>query len=51
MEVCAPFAFLRSWPLVVPYLSSRFYIFYRHVLEKYVFKVEKGPHLFSDAFV
>jgi hypothetical protein len=39
MEVYAPFVFLRSWVLVVQYMCSRFYIFYRPVLEKYVFKV------------
>jgi hypothetical protein len=36
MEDCAPSIFLRSWVLVVLYLCSRFCIFDRLVLEKYV---------------
>ncbi len=45
MEDCAPFAFLRNWALVAPYLCSRFHIFNRPVLEEYVSQVEGGPHL------
>ncbi len=45
MENCAPFAFIGSWVLVVPYLCSKFHILNRLVLEEYVFQVEGGPHL------
>ncbi len=45
MEECAPFVFLGSWVLVPPYLCSRFHIFYKLVLEEYVFQVEGGLHL------
>jgi hypothetical protein len=48
IENCAPFIFLRNWVLVVPYLCFTFRIFYRPVLEKYVFQVEGGPHLFQS---
>jgi hypothetical protein len=41
MEDCAPFVFLKSWVLVVPYLCFRFHIFNKHVLDKYVSQV--GP--------
>ncbi len=37
MEDYAPFDFLGSWVLVVPYLCSRFYIFNRPILEEYGF--------------
>jgi hypothetical protein len=48
MEDCAPFTFLGSWVLVILYLYSRFHIFNKPVLEKYVFQVEGGPHLFKS---
>jgi len=48
MEDCAPFAFLGSCILVVPYLCSRFHIFNILVLEKYVFQVERGSHLLQS---
>jgi hypothetical protein len=46
MEDCAPFIFIGSWALVAPYLCSRFHIFNRPILEKYVFQVKGDPHLF-----
>jgi hypothetical protein len=46
MEDCAPYVFLRSWVLMVPYLCSRFHIFNRPILKEYVSQVENGPHLF-----
>jgi hypothetical protein len=36
MEDCVPSIFLRSWALVGLYLCSKFFIFYRSVLEEYV---------------
>jgi hypothetical protein len=48
MEDCAPFIFLRSWVLVIPYLCSRFCIFNRPILEEYVSQIEGGPHLFHS---
>jgi hypothetical protein len=42
MENCAPFAFIRNWVLVVPYLCSRFHIFDRLVLEEYVSQIGGG---------
>jgi hypothetical protein len=36
MEDCAPSSFLGNWVLVAPYLCSRFGIFDRPILEKYV---------------
>ncbi len=45
MEDCVASTFLRSWVLVVSYLCSRFHIFDRPILEKYVSQVERGPHL------
>jgi hypothetical protein len=45
MEKCAPFGFLGNWALVAPYFYSRFYIFYRPILEEYVSQIEKGLHL------
>ncbi len=50
MKFCAPFVFLRSWALVVLYSCSRFYIFYWHVLEEYIFQVQRSPHLFQSCF-
>jgi hypothetical protein len=44
-----PFAFLGSWVLVAPYLCSKFHIFYRLVLEKYVYHVEGAHNCFSHA--
>ncbi len=41
-----PIYFFRSWALVALYLSSKFCVFDRLVLEEYVFQVEGGPHLF-----
>jgi hypothetical protein len=37
MEDYAPFAFLRSWAMVALYLCSKFHIFDKFILEKYVF--------------
>jgi hypothetical protein len=48
MENCAPSIFLGSWDLVVPYLCSKFCIFYRPVLEEYVSQVKGGPHLLQS---
>jgi hypothetical protein len=48
MEDCVPSFFLRSWVLVVLYLCSRFRIFDRLIMERYVFQVERGPHLFQS---
>jgi len=48
MKDYAPSAFQRNWPLVVPYLCSRFCIFDRLILEEYVSQVERGPHLFQS---
>ncbi len=48
MEDYAPFVFLGSWALVVPYFCSRFHIFDRPILEEYVSQVEKGPHLLQS---
>jgi len=48
MEECAPFAFIGSWALVVPYLCFRFHIFDRPILEKYVSQVEGGLHLLQS---
>ncbi len=50
MEDYAPFVFLRSWALVVPYLCSRFCIFDRLVLEEYNYQVEGAPHLLQSCF-
>jgi hypothetical protein len=51
MEDCAPFIILKNWALVALYLCSRFCIFYRPVLEKYVFQVEESHTCFSHAYV
>jgi hypothetical protein len=48
MEDCVPSFFLRSWVLAVLYLCSRFRIFDRLVMERYVFQVERGPHLLQS---
>jgi hypothetical protein len=48
MEDCAPSAFLGSWARATMYLRSRFCIFDRLVLEKYVCYVEGGPHLLKS---
>jgi len=48
MEECAPFDFLRSWALIVPYLCFRFHIFDRPIWEEYVFQVEGGLHLLQS---
>jgi len=48
MEDCAPSSFLRSWVLAVLYLCSKFRIFDRPVMERYVFQVEGGPHLLQS---
>jgi hypothetical protein len=45
MEDCTPFAFLRIWALVVPYLCSRFCIIDEPILEEYVSPMEGGPCL------
>ncbi len=45
MEDCAPSIFLKNWALVPLYLCSRFCIFDRPDLEKYVYQVEGSPHL------
>ncbi len=45
-EDCAPFIYLGSWALVLPYFYFRFCIFNKLVLEEYVSQVEGGPHLF-----
>jgi len=47
MEDCALFAFLKSWVLMASYLCSRFRIFDKLVLEKYISQVEGGPTLTS----
>jgi hypothetical protein len=43
MEDCAPSIFLKNWALMVSYLCFKFHIFYRPILELYVFQVEGGP--------
>ncbi len=40
MEDYAPYAFLGSWVLVIPYLCYRFCIFDRPILEEYVSQIE-----------
>jgi len=45
MEDYAPFTFIGNYALVVLYLCSRFRIFYRPILEEYIFQVERDPHL------
>jgi hypothetical protein len=37
MEDCIPLVFLRSWVLMVLYLCSKFHIFYKPILEEYIF--------------
>jgi hypothetical protein len=51
MEDCAPSIFLKNWALVALYLCSRFCIFYRPVLEKYVSQVEEAHTCFNHAYV
>jgi hypothetical protein len=51
MDNYAPSTFLGVWVLVVPYLCSRFHIFDRPILEKYVFQVKGAPPSFNHAFV
>jgi len=42
MEDCVQSTFLGNWVLVAPYLCSKFHIFNRPILEKYVFHIERG---------
>ncbi len=48
MENYAPSAFLGSWVLVASYLCSRFHIFDRPILDKYVSQVEGDPHMLQS---
>jgi hypothetical protein len=43
--LCPHLFFIGNWVVVAPYLCSRFHIFYKPILEEYVFQVEGGPHL------
>ncbi len=51
MEDCAPFAFIRNWAMVAPYLCSRFRIFDKPVLKEYVSHVERAHICFSYVYV
>ncbi len=51
VEDYAPFVFIRSWALVVPYLCFRFPIFDRLVLGEYVSQVEGVHTCFNLAYV
>ncbi len=51
MEDYAPFAFLGNWALIARYLSSKFHIFDRPILEKYIFQIEGGHTSHSHAFM
>jgi hypothetical protein len=42
MEDCVQSTFLGNWVLVAPYLCSKFHIFNRPILEKYVSHFEEG---------
>ncbi len=48
MEDYAPYAFIGNQALVAPYLCARFRIFYRPILEEYVFQIEGGPHMLQN---
>jgi hypothetical protein len=48
MEDYAPFYFLKSWVLMVPYMCSKFHIFDIFILEEYVFQVDGGPHFLQS---
>ncbi len=48
MEDYASFVLLGNWALLVSYLCFRFHTFDRFFLEKYIFQVEGGAHLFQS---
>jgi hypothetical protein len=50
-EVYAPFAFLRSWVIMVLYLCSRFHTFDKPILEEYVLRLRRTHTYLSHAYI